>query len=189
MMARCDLPRLGELFILRMPPGRQIFGPAQVESRIDNDAEISKNLTLWKQHGSDVLRGNLLVIPMDGSLLYVEPLFLVATETRLPELKRVIVANQKDVVMDKTLPLALARLMKKRVEVEVTEETVLPQPQPAVTSSLAPQLKPMAEQLEQTLAQAEESLKQGDFARFGKLLQQARELATRLREQIEKSAE
>jgi len=189
MMARCDLPRLGELFILRMPPGRQIFGPAQVESRIDNDAEISKNLTLWKQHGSDVLRGNLLVIPMDGSLLYVEPLFLVATETRLPELKRVIVANQKDVVMDKTLPLALAWLMKKRVEVEVTEETVLPQPQPAITSSLAPQLKPMAEQLEQTLAQAEESLKQGDFARFGKLLQQARELATRLREQIEKSAE
>jgi uncharacterized membrane protein (UPF0182 family) len=107
----------------------------------------------------------------------------------LPELKRVIVANQKDVVMDKTLPLALARLMKKRVEVEVTEEMVLPQPQPAITSSLAPQLKPMAEQLEQTLAQAEESLKQGDFARFGKLLQQARELATRLREQIEKSAE
>jgi ABC-type transporter Mla subunit MlaD len=91
--------------------------------------------------------------------------------------------------MDKTLPLALARLMKERVEVEVTGERISPTPQQAITSSLAPQLKSVAERLEQTLVQAEESLKQGDFARFGKLLQQARELATRLREQIERTAE
>jgi len=70
----------------------------------------------------------------------------------------------------------------------VTEETVSPPSQPAITSSLAPQLKPLAEKLEQTLVQAEESLRQGDFARFGKLLQQARELATRLREQVEQTA-
>ncbi|MCS7263807.1 MAG: UPF0182 family protein [Armatimonadetes bacterium] len=188
MMARCDLPQLGELVILKMPPGRQIFGPAQVESRIDNDAEISQHLTLWRQHGSDVVRGNLLVIPMDGSLLYVEPLFLVATETRLPELKRVIVANQRDVVMDETLPLALERLMKRQkgrvpapVEIPVPQQTTPPTDQPAI----ATELKQVVEQLEQSLTQAEESLKQGDFARFGKLLQQARQLATKLRKHLE----
>ncbi|MCX7967512.1 MAG: UPF0182 family protein [Armatimonadetes bacterium] len=187
MMARCDLPQLGELVILKMPPGRQIFGPAQVESRIDNDAEISQHLTLWKQHGSDVLRGNLLVIPMDGSLLYVEPLFLVATETRLPELKRVIVANQRDVVMDETLPLALTKLMKRQkgrvpapIETPNAQQTTPPTPPP-----IPPQLRQVVEQLEQSLTQAEESLKQGDFARFGKLLQQARQLATELRKGLE----
>ncbi len=185
MMARCDLPQLGELVILKMPPGRQIFGPAQVESRIDNDAEISQHLTLWKQHGSDVLRGNLLVIPMDGSLLYVEPLFLVATETRLPELKRVIVANQRDVVMDETLPSALAKLMRRRretasIEISTPQQAISPTP-----TTTAPQLKRVVEQLEQSLTQAEESLKQGDFARFGKLLQQAKQLAAKLKEQLE----
>ncbi|MEZ8220788.1 hypothetical protein GG496_000955 [Candidatus Fervidibacteria bacterium JGI MDM2 JNZ-1-D12] len=185
MMARCDLPQLGELVILKMPPGRQIFGPAQVESRIDNDAEISQHLTLWKQHGSDVLRGNLLVIPMDGSLLYVEPLFLVATETRLPELKRVIVANQRDVVMDETLPSALAKLMRRRRETAPVEITTPQQTTPPTPTTIAPQLKRVVEQLEQSLTQAEESLKQGDFARFGKLLQQAKQLAAKLKEQLE----
>jgi len=118
-------------------------------------------------------------------LLYVEPLFLVATETRLPELKRVIVANQRDVVMDETLPLALEKLMKRRGEkmpapreISLSQAT-LPTPKPE------PQLKQVADQLERSLAQAEESLKQGDFARFGKLLQQARQLARELREKLE----
>ncbi len=195
MMARCDLPQLGELVILKMPPGRQIFGPAQVESRIDNDAEISQHLTLWKQHGSDVVRGNLLVIPIDGSLLYVEPLFLVATETRLPELKRVIVANQRDVVMDENLPLALRKLMQRRRETTPTVEIAIPRQATLTTpttpkTSAAPtttilQLKEMVEQLEKSLAQAEESLRQGDFARFGKLLQLARQSAAELRKQLE----
>lgn len=184
MMARCDLPNLGELFVLKMPPGRQIFGPLQVESRIDNDAEISKHLTLWKQHGSDVLRGNLLIIPMDNSLLYVEPLFLVATETKLPELKRVIVGNQKGVVMDVNLPLALSRLVGKRDEVEREFETIT-QPQPTPTVSFSPQLAQMASELELKLKGAEESLKQGDFARFGELLQQARQLAAELKKRLQ----
>jgi uncharacterized membrane protein (UPF0182 family) len=188
LVARCDFPYLGELVVLKMPPGRQIFGPAQVESRIDNDAEISQNLTLWKQLGSDVLRGNLLVTPVDGSLLYVEPLFLVATETRLPELKRVIVANQKDVVMDKTLPLALERLMKRQDEALPALEIAAPQRQPITQVPIAtPKLRQTAEQLEQTLLQAEESLKQGDFARFGKLLQKARQLAGELKKNLTKS--
>ncbi|MCX7642273.1 MAG: UPF0182 family protein [Armatimonadetes bacterium] len=189
MMARCDLPQLGELVILKMPPGRQIFGPAQVESRIDNDAEISQHLTLWKQHGSDVLRGNLLVIPMDGSLLYVEPLFLVATETRLPELKRVIVANQKDVVMDETLPLALMKLMrrrKERVPAPIGPQTPQPTPtQPTIAPQLGQIVEQFVAQLEQSLNQAEESLKQGDFARFGKLFQQLRQLVVEFKKQVE----
>lgn len=176
LLARCDLPRLGELLLLKMPPGRQIFGPMQVESRIDNDAEISQHLTLWRQHGSDIIRGNLLIIPMDGSLLYVEPLFLVATETRLPELKRVIVANQRNVVMDENLLKALSRLMRRQ---EV--------PGPALKGGsppiLAPtaQLQELATQLLSALQQAEESLKRGDFARFGQLFQQVRQLARQLR--------
>ncbi len=185
-MARCDLPYLGELVTLRMPPGRQIFGPAQIESRIDNDAEISPLLTLWQQHGSEVIRGNLLVIPLDGSLLYVEPLFLVATETRLPELKRVIVANQQRVVMEPTLPQAVARLLGQAGEIAPRRET--PTAFLAPSPAMSGQLREIAKRLEEALTQAEASLKRGDFAAFGQRLQEARELVRQLRSTVEATA-
>jgi len=162
-----------------MPPGEQVYGPAQIEARIDNDAEISKDLTLWRQRGSDVIRGNLLVIPLDGALLYVEPLFLVSTQTRLPELKRVIVADQQRVVMDETLPKALARLLGR---------TVAPTPSLPTDEHFAnAELRGLAEAMERTLTEAETSARQGDWAKFGERLRQLRSLIQQLQERLKAS--
>ena len=87
-----------------------MFGPAQIEARIDQDAVISQQLALWGQRGSQVIRGNLLVIPIADSLLYVESLFLQATGNQLPELKRIIVAYGDNVIMAPTLEEALATI-------------------------------------------------------------------------------
>ena len=109
--ARCDEPNYGELLIYTFPRDRLIFGPKQVDARINQDSYISQQLTLWDQRGSEVIRGSLLVIPIERSLLYVQPLYLAAADkVGLPELRRVIVAYENDVVMEENLELALQRL-------------------------------------------------------------------------------
>src|SRR6185503_4212628 len=87
-----------------------VFGPQQIENRINQDTEISRQVSLWDQGGSKVIRGDLLVIPIEQSLLYVQPLYLQAEGGRIPELKRVVVAYQNQVVMEETLDAGLARL-------------------------------------------------------------------------------
>ena len=108
MAARSDSPRYGELVLYRFPKDRLIYGPMQIEARIDQDPTISQQLSLWDQRGSSVIRGNLLVIPVGSSILYVEPVFLRADQSDLPELRRVIVANGQRVVMEPDLASALA---------------------------------------------------------------------------------
>ena len=84
-----------------------VFGPQQIENRINQDTEISRQVSLWDQRGSEVIRGDLLVIPIEESLLYVQPLYLQAEGGPIPELKRVVVAYQNQVVMEETLDAAL----------------------------------------------------------------------------------
>ncbi|MCA9791817.1 MAG: UPF0182 family protein [Candidatus Eremiobacteraeota bacterium] len=121
MAARCDDEQYGRLLLYRFPKDRLVYGPKQIEARINQDEDISGQLTLWNQQGSTVIRGNLLVIPIERSLLYVEPLYLQTQgKTRIPELKRVIVATAEShgdegdggggnrVVMRESLELALA---------------------------------------------------------------------------------
>ena len=110
LAARCDGPNYGQLVLFKFPKDRLIFGPAQIDARIDQDPTISSQLTLWNQQGSSVLRGNLLVIPVGGSTLYVEPIYLQAVAGRLPELRRVVLATGNKLVMEPTLEQALARL-------------------------------------------------------------------------------
>ncbi len=105
--ARCDLDDYGKLTVFKFSKERTIYGPRQIESRIDQDTEISKNLTLWGQAGSRVIRGNLMVIPIKNSLIYVEPIYLQATQSQLPELKRVVLAYSDTVVMAKNLEEAV----------------------------------------------------------------------------------
>ena len=111
MAARMDGPRYGELINFTFPRGTQIDGPVQIEARIDNNTEISQQFTLWDQSGSEVIRGNLLVIPVGESILYVEPIYLQAEGLALPELKRVILASSKKVVMEASLDEALVSLV------------------------------------------------------------------------------
>lgn len=113
MAGRCDGDHYGKLIIYRFPKQSLVYGPMQIEARIDQDAVISKDLTLWNQQGSSVIRGNLIVVPLEGALLYTKPIFLQATHSRMPELKRVVVASQDRLGYGSSYAEALADLIEQ----------------------------------------------------------------------------
>jgi uncharacterized membrane protein (UPF0182 family) len=110
MVARSDGEQYGKLVIYRFPKQTLVFGPQQIQNRINQDTEISRQISLWDQRGSEVIRGSLLVIPIEEALLYVQPLYLRAEGGRIPELKRVIVAYENQIAMEETLDIALSRI-------------------------------------------------------------------------------
>ena len=110
MSAKSDPEEYGEKLVFEFGKDTLFFGPKQIEARIDQDPLISAQLSLWNQQGSNVIRGNLLVIPVAGTLVYVEPLYLQAATGKIPELKRVIVADPNTVRMADNLGLALIEL-------------------------------------------------------------------------------
>lgn len=108
LVARMDGAHYGELVVYRFPKQSLVYGPKQIVNRIDQDPDISRQLSLWDQHGSQVIRGELLVIPIEESLIYVQPIYLRATGGAIPELKRVVVAYGTSVAMASTLEEGLA---------------------------------------------------------------------------------
>lgn len=112
MAGRCDGEEYGRLLVYRFPKQSLVYGPMQIEARIDQDAEISKELSLWNQQGSSVIRGNLIVLPLQNALMYTEPIFLQATHSRMPELKRVVVASQERLGYGENFHEALADLIQ-----------------------------------------------------------------------------
>src|SRR5678815_2690652 len=120
MVARMDGENYGKLSVYRFPKQSLVYGPKQIANRINQDTEISRQLTLWDQRGSEVIRGELLVIPIEESLIYVQPIYLRAEGGRIPELKRVVVAYQNRVVMRETLEAGLATLFGGDVPREPT---------------------------------------------------------------------
>ncbi|MCP4363282.1 MAG: UPF0182 family protein [Chloroflexi bacterium] len=124
LAARNDVPNYGELIVYELPKQELVFGPLQIEGRIDQEPEISGQFSLWDQRGSSIIRGNLLVIPVNNRFLYVEPVYLLSETSALPELKRVIVATDTRIAMDTTLNGALASLLQAEPEdiTEVLEE-------------------------------------------------------------------
>jgi uncharacterized protein len=116
MVARSDGERYGELLVYRFPKQSLVYGPRQVVNRINQHTEIAQQISLWDQRGSEVIRGELLVIPIAQTLIYVQPLYLRAQGGRIPELKRVMVAYQNRVVMEETLEDALSVLFGTEVQ-------------------------------------------------------------------------
>ncbi len=114
LAARCDEAHYGELVEYAFPKERVVYGPQQIEARIDQDTTISQQLSLWNQMGSKVIRGNLLVIPIEDAIVYVEPLYLRSEQGQIPELKRVILAYGDRVAMEQTLEAAMARVLAGR---------------------------------------------------------------------------
>jgi uncharacterized membrane protein (UPF0182 family) len=110
--ARNDPPNYGDLFVYELPKQELVFGPIQVEGRIDQEPSISQQFSLWNQRGSRVIRGNLIVVPINDSFLYAEPVYLQSDTSALPELKRVILASGDAIVMRDTLDEALAALLE-----------------------------------------------------------------------------
>ncbi|MCS7259922.1 MAG: UPF0182 family protein [Anaerolineae bacterium] len=167
---RCDDPYYGRLVVYRFPKQELIFGPRQIEARIDQVPEISAQLTLWGQRGSRVIRGNLLVIPLGYSLLYVEPLYLQAEQGQIPELKRVIVASGDRIVMSETLERALVELVGKgpsiaeRSPVEAGTQFV---ESGGEEETLKQQVYELARQADAHYSAAQSALQRSDWARYG----------------------
>jgi uncharacterized membrane protein (UPF0182 family) len=136
LTARSDEPNYGRMLVYKYPKDKVIFGPLQLETRIDQDPTISAQFSLWSQAGSRVIRGNLLVIPIGQSNLYVEPIYLQGVESPLPELKRVIVATGSRIVMEPSLEEGLSRLFTPGA---ASSTTIPGQPAPGAPTTTAPQ--------------------------------------------------
>lgn len=143
-----------------------IYGPKQIEARIDQDPIISSQLSLWNQQGSDVIRGNLLVIPIADSLIYVEPLYLRAANGNIPELTRVILATNDRVIMADNLGLALAELFGSEILVEtgLTDLTAGLESSTPVTTTTAPALDLSNETVQQLITRANDAYNQAQVA-------------------------
>lgn len=175
--ARCDGDQYGEMVVDVFPKDIHAYGPMQVEASVDQDGEISSQLTLWNQHGSQVIRGNLITVPLAGKLLYVEPLFLQAKESAMPELTRVIAFYDGRVVMERDLWSALNKLFG------VDADT--PSPQPDDVAPVPQDKDSLAEKANQLYLEANKALKTGDWAGYGKAID---ELGKVLEEMVGKKA-
>ncbi len=116
LAARSDPPHYGKLTAFNFPKAKLVYGPRQINARIDQDSFISQQLSLWSQRGSTVIRGSMLAIPIERSLLYVQPLYLSAEKGSLPELKRIIVAHGNQIAMEENLETALGPSLWRRGE-------------------------------------------------------------------------
>jgi uncharacterized membrane protein (UPF0182 family) len=165
MAARSDPASYGRLVVYNFPKQKLVYGPRQIDARIDQDPVISQQLSLWNQRGSTVIRGSLLAIPIDRSLIYVQPLYLAAAEQgALPELRRVIVAYGNTIAMEPTLEQALARIFGGRVA-----PTAAP---PAPAAPGRPGAPPAADAAATQRAwdawtRAQDALRRGDWAAYG----------------------
>jgi uncharacterized protein len=172
MAARCDPPDYGKLIVYEFPKDKLVYGPFQIEARINQNTSISQQISLWNQMGSRVIRGNLLVVPIANSILYVTPLYLRAESGQLPELKRVIAAYGDRVVMEDTLPEALAALFNQPMPTAAS-------PASAEAVNGAPTNAPAREALGH-YDRAIERLKAGDWTGFGTELDALRPLLEKL---------
>ena len=110
MAARCDGEKLGELLFFQLSKQQLVFGPSQIEARINQDQEIAKDLTLWGQQGSRVLRGDMIALPVDDNFLYVESIYIQAESARMPQLRKVVLAMGNRLIYENTFEEALAKL-------------------------------------------------------------------------------
>jgi uncharacterized membrane protein (UPF0182 family) len=179
--ARSDGENYGRIIEYKFPKEKLIFGPLQIESRIDQNSDISQLFTLWGQKGSSVIRGNLLVIPVRDSLIYVEPVYLRAEQSELPELKRVIVGYQDNIAMGLNLEGALTKLFGERTPliaeaVEGAEETPVP---------VLRTVRELVAKAQEYYADAQRKLSEGDFAGYGSVIKNLENVLKELVEQTE----
>lgn len=160
LAARSDFPNYGKLIVYEFPKDKLVYGPFQIEALINQNTEISQQISLWNQMGSRVIRGNLLVVPIGNSILYVTPLYLRAQTGQLPELKRVIAVYGDHVVMEQTLPEALAALFQAPSAGATTRTSA------AANSVISPTSNTAQEALAH-YQRAITELKAGNFGGFG----------------------
>lgn len=175
MAARCDGTDYGKVLVFAFPKEKLIYGPEQIQSRVNQSPTISQQLTLWDQGGSRVVRGTLLVVPVQNAVMYVEPLYLAAESgSSLPQLKRVIVAYSDQVVMEPTLEDALNTIFNGNgaSQVEMAGGTTPAGGASGTTIAVIPsRLESLIQQANQHYEQAQKDLRQGDWGGYGQEMQ------------------
>jgi uncharacterized membrane protein (UPF0182 family) len=184
IVARNDGPHLGDLVVYRFPRQRLVFGPTQVVNRINQDTEISRQISLWDQRGSQVIRGNLLVIPIEEALIFVQALYLRAEGGRIPELKRVIVAYENQVVMEETLEEGLALLFGGAVRTPQPLEGALREAAATAAERSDASLAELVESASAAYERALQAQRAGDWARYGDEVRRVGELLRALQQEI-----
>ncbi len=185
----CDAQNYGKMALYTFPKGENVYGTMQIANRIDSDPNISKEMTLWSQGGSSVTRGNMLVVPVKNSLLYVQPVYISSSnESSIPELKRVIVAYGDKIVMEATLSDCLMKLFHYQLQTElVGEASTVPsvstpdkEEQPDSRPTATPQTS--NQRLVELYDQMEAALNQSDWEAFGRYMKQLEEEIDQLRD-------
>jgi len=185
LCAKCDPARYGEMLVFEFPKRKVVFGPQQIRARINQNDEISKAISLWSQEGSSVFLGNLLVIPIEESLLYVVPLYLQAEVGALPQLQRVIVAyGDQQVAMEPTLEEALRRIFGTATATAPPrgepQPTVAAPPRPGPQPATEETLEALIRQVGEWLEREQQALRAGDWATVEKAGQQLRQVYQKL---------
>lgn len=175
LAARSDGEHYGELNLYHFPKDQVVQGPRQIDARIDQDTEISANLTLWSRaDGSDVVRGNLLVIPVGDTILYVEPVYILAAGNDLPELKRVIVATRDEIAMRPTLREGLAAILGHDFSGDSEP--------PTTDEEHTGNLETLVAELERAFATAKEAQRSGNWAEYGRQQSRLEQLIVELQQ-------
>jgi len=192
--ARNDGDSYGQTLVYRFPTETSVFGPAQIEASIDADPEISAQFTLWSQAGSNVIRGNLIVVPVGDSLIYLQPVYLQATSSKFPAFQKIIVASPTTVVWGDTLRQALDQLLRDQgggPGPTPTPPPPGPTPTPGPTESPGPGASPpsgdvaaLVEYANLHFELAQQALRDGDFARYGREIELVQEALGQLEELV-----
>ncbi len=174
MCARCDTPNYGKLIVYTLPKDKLIYGPMQIEARINQKPDISSQLTLWGQQGSQVIKGNQLVIPIDNSFIYVEPIYLQSEQGQIPELKRVIVAYKDRIEMRRSLDEALKAVFN------ISDTTSQAAPAIAPILGKVVSLSDRAKEALEHYNKALQYLRENDWAGYGRELDQLKSILTEM---------
>ena len=186
MAGRSDGANYGKLLAFNFPKDKQVFGPRQIESQIDQEPSISGQFALWNQGGSRILRGNLLMIPIENSLIFVEPIYLQSQQSQLPELQRVIFSSGNRIAMDLTLAASIYKIYpnialagKPPSGGQANPPSTAPPPdnQPVEVSS---QISALVKEAQKHYQNAQDKLKAGDWAAFGAELKAMEDTLARL---------
>jgi uncharacterized membrane protein (UPF0182 family) len=182
MAAKSDPGNYGDLLVYKLPKERLIYGPAQIEARIDQDPEISRQIALWDQRGSRVIRGNLMVIPIENSFLYIEPVFLLAEGVEIPQLQRVIVAIGDDIAMQPTIEEAIFDLFGDQADfimpsaANVPSQIAAETPVTAIDQTVQRQLNEQLDEIKALWNDIADALEERDWVRYGELLDELNNL-------------
>lgn len=190
LCVRSDGENYGKMLVYRFPKSELIYGPNQIEARIDQTPDISEKLTLWNQQGSRVTRGNMIVVPIKNSILYVEPLYLQSEQSKMPELKKVIVAYANSIAMEDNLDMAIDKIFgsslnltgREQIPLKTSKTTGKEITDPAMLLQTLRQFREISRSALDNYRRSQESIRSGNWSKYGEDLERLRKDLEKLNE-------